>query len=104
MDPYLLELLPLAVCAAGPSAGSTGLSGSALGAALGPVMMIRGCWLWPVVAAAAGAVGRGATAAAAAAASPAAAAVLCSVRPCPALRGLVWSVRLVVRLPKQGCC
>ena len=101
MDPYLLELLPLAVCAAGPSAGSTGLSGSALGAALGPVMVTRGCWLWPVVA---GAVGRGPAAAAAAAASPAAAAVLCSVRPCPALRGLVWSVRLVVTLPKQGCC
>jgi hypothetical protein len=86
MDPYLLELLLPAVCVSGPSAGSTGLSGSALGAALGPVMMIRGCGFWPAAAAAAGAVGRGA----AAAASPeVAAAALCSVRPCPALRGLV---------------
>jgi hypothetical protein len=53
---YLLVLLPPAVCASGLSAGSTRLSGSALGAALGPAMLVRACWeFWPVVAAIVGA-------------------------------------------------
>ena len=94
---YLLVLLPPAVCASGLSAGATALSGSALGAALGPAVLVRACWgFWPAVAAIVGAVELGA----AAVASPAVAA-RCPVSPCPALRGLVWPTRLVVALSKQ---